>query len=140
MRLNSKAALISAFFVSVSGCVPYSETVGAAAPLGTIWQLETVNDTPARATMTLIFLANGDIRGTLPCNSYNARQSAPLPWFEIQDLTLTRRSCDEIAEENRYVELLNAMDHAEAAGDGLLLSDPDDQSLFFRKVEQDVTG
>ncbi len=120
--------------IALVACTPYSETVGAAVPLGTVWRLETVNDAAASAGMTMLFLASGGVRGSLPCNSYTARQSAPLPWFEIQDISLTRRSCPDIGLEAKYVTLLKSMDHAEIAGEGLLLTNPKEESLFFRKA------
>ncbi|MEO0914943.1 MAG: hypothetical protein AAFY59_18500, partial [Pseudomonadota bacterium] len=61
-----RAALLAGTLAGAAGCVPYSETVGAAAPLGTVWELEAVSDAPARARMTLVFLANGDVQGQLP--------------------------------------------------------------------------
>ncbi len=123
-------ALVALF----AGCTPFSETVGAAAPVGTVWQLESVNDAPVTAPMTLIFLADGGVRGELPCNRYNARQTAPLPWFELTELNVTKRACPELAEETRYVELLTTMDLAEVAGDTMILSNPAEERLLFRSV------
>lgn len=117
--------------VLLLACTPFSETVGAAAPLGTRWQLETVGDAPAAAPLTLVFLANGGVQGTGPCNTYAARQTAPLPWFELADLTVTERACDALAQERRLLALLARMTFAEASDSGLLLTNGAGESLYF---------
>ncbi|MEM9429405.1 MAG: META domain-containing protein [Pseudomonadota bacterium] len=116
----------------IAGCTDFSESVGAAAPTGTVWELETINDRAAEGRLTMTFLASGRVRGLLPCNSYTARQTAPLPWFELQDLEIGDTRCEAAALEGRYLDLFGSMDLAESAGDALLLSNPEGDTLFFR--------
>ncbi|QHQ37083.1 META domain-containing protein [Algicella marina] len=129
--MKRATSIVFAASALTAACTPYSETVGAAAPLGTVWELETVNGLPAASRMTLTFLANGKLQGLLPCNSYTGEQSAPLPWFEIEKLAVTLRSCPALPDEQSYLAILKSSDYAEVAGDSLLLSDVDENSLYF---------
>ncbi|MEO0387521.1 MAG: META domain-containing protein [Pseudomonadota bacterium] len=119
-------------FLTLAACGEFSESVGAAAPLGTVWQLVRVNDDPAEGRLSLVFVSGGGVRGALPCNTWRAEQTAPLPWFELSEFAATTRACDQAALERRYTALLQSMDLAEVAGDVMLLTAPDGQSLEFR--------
>lgn len=128
--VEMRAALLSVLLIA--GCTDFSESVGAAAPTGTVWELETINDRAAEGRLTLTFLASGRVRGQLPCNSYAARQTAPLPWFELQNFESGDTRCEASALETRYLDLLGSMDLAEPAGEALLLTNPEGDTLFFR--------
>lgn len=118
----------------LSACTPFSETVGAAAPIGTVWVLQSINDQSTSIDATLAFHGGGAVRGTTPCNSFSAQQSAPLPWFEVDEVVVTKRRCTDAAGEQRFLVALQAMEFSEVAADNLLLYDYSTprQSMFFK--------
>lgn len=115
----------------LSACTPYSETVGGAAPVGTVWVLEKINDRAFPARATLQFQSNGQVTGIAPCNSFSARQTAPLPWFEVESISVTRAACDQLSAESEFLRLLEAMDFAEIGGTRMLLSNSAGNTLLF---------
>lgn len=116
----------------VTGCgVPVSETVAGPAA-GRDWVLESLADAPARAAFTIGFSDSGALNGAGPCNRFTARQTAPLPWFAMEELSMTGRACPEQAEETRYIEALQRMALAEVAGTTLILSNDDGETMVFR--------
>ena len=121
--------------LTLASCTPLPNTVGEAAPSGTVFSLVEVNDAPATYGATLRLLGSGRVLGAGPCNRFNARQSAPLPWVEISDIEASTRSCPQIRQEEAFFLALEAMDFSELAGDSLLLSNDAGQSLFFRAAE-----
>lgn len=131
------AALIAA---SLLACSPLPDTVGEAAPTGTLWRLVSINDAPAGFSATLRFQPNGRVTGAGPCNGFTAQQTAPLPWVEIVDFVATRRGCDAQISENAFFLALQQMAFAEAAGDSLLLTNDAGQSLFFRSGTRDPSA
>ena len=124
-------------FAALIACSPLPDTVGEAAPTGTVWRLEAFNDAPADFGATLRFLPNDKISGAGPCNGFTARQAAPLPWIEIVDLVSTERACPEQVAEDAFFLALQSMRFAEVAGDTMLLTDDGGRSLFFRSTRRD---
>ncbi len=120
------------FGLLLAGCTPYSETVGGAAPVGTVWVLDQFNDQSFAGRATIRFESSGKLVGNAPCNSFSARQTAPLPWFEVEDLSVTKRSCPQIAAETAFLDALQAMDFSEIGGERMLLSNAAGQTLLFR--------
>lgn len=131
--MTIRPALV-ALSCTLIGCTPLPDTVGEAAPTGTVYRLSAFNDAPATFGATIRFFEDGTVSGAGPCNSYRATQKAPLPWVEITDLTSTRRTCPEQRSEDAFFLSLQAMDFAEVAGDSLLLTNDEGQSLFFRSA------
>lgn len=119
--------------VVLAACgVPVSETVSGRAQGE--WVLESVNDAPARAVLTIRFAEDGTLEGSGPCNRFSARQTAPLPWFELAEISVTERACAVLAEEAALLDLLVRMAFAEIAGDTLLLTGGQGESLLFRQA------
>ena len=128
----NKAAL-SLIAIWLVGCdTPVSETAAGASPPGAIWLLQSINQKPVEARTTLRFLANGSIAGDAPCNSYSASQKVPLPWFEAGPITVTKRTCEHQAEENRYIQSLDEMIFAEITGNTMLLTGENGEELLYR--------
>lgn len=118
----------------LAACSPLPDTVGEAAPDGVVWRLVEANDRAVAYAATIQLFSTGKVTGSGPCNRFTASQSAPLPWVEIGAIAATRRACPELDAEAEYFRLLAAMDFAEVAGDGLLLTNGAGESLFFRKT------
>ncbi|MEM8789917.1 MAG: META domain-containing protein [Pseudomonadota bacterium] len=137
-RLAAKAALLLAMGLA-AGCSALPDTVGQAAPSDTLWTLKDLNGAPAGFSASLRFGSGGSVSGTAPCNSFSARQTAPLPWFEIADLTATQRGCPLARDEAAFFQALRAMDFAEVADNSLLLSNDQGQTLFFQAAEGPAT-
>ncbi|NNU81548.1 META domain-containing protein [Halovulum dunhuangense] len=129
-----RPAIATLALCTLAACSPLPDTVGEAAPSDTLWTLESLNDGPAAFGATLRFTSDGRVTGSGPCNRFSARQTAPLPWFQIEDIAATRRACPDLAAEQVYFTALGAMEFAEVAADSLLLTNTDGESLFFRSA------
>ncbi|WP_157966298.1 META domain-containing protein [Oceanibium sediminis] len=121
----------------LAACAPLPDTVGEAAPAGTVYRLAAFNDAPVTFGATVRLLNDGKVSGAGPCNTYTAVQKAPLPWLEITDLASTRRTCDQQRSEDAFFIALQAMDFAEIGGDSLLMTNNAGQSLFFTSTARD---
>ncbi|MEM8870210.1 MAG: META domain-containing protein [Pseudomonadota bacterium] len=131
--MRIRALIVVGFWLTA--CTQLPDTVGEAAPTGTVWSLVEVNDAPATYGASLRLLSSGRVLGTGPCNSFTATQTAPLPWVEFTDITPTERSCAQLRQEEGFFLALESMDFSEIAGESLLLSNDTGQSLFFRAAE-----
>lgn len=121
--------------VLLAACAPLPDTVGQAAPSGTVWNLVEVNGAPATYGATLRLLGGGRVLGTGPCNRFEGRQTAPLPWAEFDEISVGGRDCPQAREEQAFLIALQSVDFAEVGGDSLLLSGSGGQTLFFRAAE-----
>jgi heat shock protein HslJ len=108
------------------------ETVRAYGAADKVWTLIELRDTKFAATATLTFLEKGRIAGKAPCNSFNASQDAPYPWFNAGPIASTRMACPELAAENAYFEALSEVTLSEVLGDTLILSNDDGVLLTFK--------
>ena len=127
MVLRITALLLLTLF----GCTPYSETVGGAAPVGTVWELQSINDQPFTALATLQFRSPDAVSGSGPCNTYSARQTAPLPWFALEEFVTTKRTCPDQAAEAQYFQTLQSMDFSEVSTGKMLLSNAANDVMLF---------
>ncbi len=129
--------MVSATFLSVlaSACTPLPDTVGEAAPSGTVWRLDEVNDAPATYPATLRLLEDGRVIGAAPCGRFQARQEAPLPWVQITGIAPAATRCARAQDQRAFFLALEAMDFAEVSGTNLLLSNDRGQTLYFRAAQ-----
>ena len=118
--------------LTLAACTTLPDTVGEAAPDGTVFHLAEVNDRAADFDATLRLFTSGRIEGTGPCNRFSAEQTAPLPWLQIEEIAATRRACDALEQEDAYFALLRRMDFSEVSGPSLLLTNSAGESLFYR--------
>ena len=95
------------------------------------WQLSRLDGVPADQKLTLEFREDGAVRGTGPCNSFGAMQTAPYPWFELSPILSTRRACPEMALETELLTLLPQLSQAEVSGSVLVLSNEGSQRAVF---------
>ncbi|MEM9268426.1 MAG: META domain-containing protein [Pseudomonadota bacterium] len=111
---------------------PLSETITAPA-LDQVWHLVSVDSKDATAGLTLRFLPDGSVSGEGPCNRFSARQTAPLPWFELSPILATKRGCATLDDEQALFQRLAEMRFAEIQGEVLLLSGPSGDMDFRAK-------
>ncbi len=111
------------------------ETLASYGAAGATWQLQSLNDQPLGAPVTLQIAEDGKISGVAPCNSYTATVSVPYPWFEIKDLTATRASCALLEAEGTYFAALLAMTQSEVSGDTLILRTDAGNEMVFKAAE-----
>ena len=126
-----RALSLAAAFL-LSSCTQLPDTVGEAAPDGTLWQLAEVDDTAVAYSATLQLYSSGLVRGAGPCNRFEGRQDAPLPWVAFSALAATKRACPELEAESAYLALLGEMDFAEVQADNMLLTNAAGRSMFFK--------
>ncbi len=117
--------------LAVAACSPLPDTVGEAAPAGTLWRLETVNDAPAPYAASLRLLRNDRVVGITACGPFTAEQTAPLPWLDLGAFDPETPGCDDPGAA-AFHAALKSMDFAEVLEDRMLLSNAAGQSLFFR--------
>lgn len=106
------------------------ETVTAYADMDS-FVLTSINGTPFEASATLNVGDAGRISGTAPCNSYNAAQTAPYPWFALGPIAATRRACPDLAAESAYFETLSQMTNVEVVGSVLILRNDTGAEMVF---------
>lgn len=128
-----RSALLAVAAAVLASCTYPDETISGYVPPNSLWFLQTINDEPIDATISLAFPEKGKIWGSGPCNRYSARQSAPLPWFQVSGIASTKKACRDLPLETRYFQSLRNMRDAEVLGYTLLLSGPTGSMVFLRK-------
>jgi len=111
------------------------ETIVAYGAADIEWTLRELDGHPFSGIATLRFPEPGRIAGSAPCNSYSARQDAPYPWFEAQQLAVTRMACDNLAAESQYLQALQEMSLSEVSGSTLILSNDAGRQMVFTAAE-----
>ncbi|EBA16075.1 hypothetical protein RSK20926_05667 [Roseobacter sp. SK209-2-6] len=96
-----------------------------------VWTLQQINsvDFPAKGILT--FPAKGQIAGQAPCNSFHGKQSAPYPWFQVEQIATTRRACPEMKQEMQFLTSLAEMREAEVSGSVLILRNENGGEMLF---------
>ncbi|MEL6572337.1 MAG: META domain-containing protein [Pseudomonadota bacterium] len=122
---------IAAILALCMSCGP-DETISGYAETSAIYRLESINGAPAPAFATISFPGEGTVSGSGPCNQYQAKQSAPYPWFELGPIAATRRACPDLAEEQIFFNVLATMTIAEVSGPFLLLTNENGDALAFQ--------
>jgi heat shock protein HslJ len=123
------------FFLSLpillAACLK-DETISGYVDQTATFQLVEINGAKFTATATLSFPEQGRISGQAPCNSYNATQTAPYPWFELGPIRATLSTCPEMAEENEFFETLTRMTLIETLADVVILRNDEAEEMLFR--------
>lgn len=112
-------------------CGP-DETISGYADPSVTYVLNLIDDTPYPARATIRFPQEGQVTGEAPCNSFQARQSAPYPWFDIGPIAATRLACPDLPSETAYFAALSVMTIAEVGGTVLILSNSDGGEMVFQ--------
>lgn len=123
-------------FAALSGLMQCSgdETVSGYGAGNVVWKLLDLDGAPFDARATLEFPEEGKLAGDAPCNRYFGTQSAPYPWFKLEQVGATRMACPDLDKETVFLDALQAMTLAEVAGDTLLLSNDDGREMLFQTV------
>lgn len=95
------------------------------------WQLSRLDGVTAEQKLTLEFHDDGAVRGTGPCNSFGAMQTAPYPWFNLTRMVSTKRACAALAAEHAYFTALMEMSLVEVSGTVMILSDDHGREMVF---------
>jgi hypothetical protein len=59
------------------------ETISGYADRKMIYALASIDNAPFTARATIAFAKEGAVNGTRPCNTFQAAQSVPYPWFAL---------------------------------------------------------
>lgn len=108
------------------------ETVTGYGGVEKVWHLESLDGAAFPARATLVFPAEGELRGEAPCNSYSGQQTVPYPWFAAEDVVTTKRACPELAEEALYLTALAEITLVEVLGNVMILSNDAGREMVFR--------
>ena len=127
MRAAITTALIC---LALTAC--RDETVAGYGALDAEWRLSELDGKDFPATATLRFGEKGEITGNAPCNRYFGQQTAPYPWFSVENIGATRRACPELDQETAYLSALAEMTLSEIAGDTLILSNDAGREMIFK--------
>lgn len=74
------------------------------------WTLAEVDGQPATYPATISLGEDGRVSGQGPCNRYFGGVDGPLPDFRPTGLGATRMACDQLAQEQAYLTLLQRAD------------------------------
>ncbi len=116
--------------LGLSGCAR-DETLARYGAADRTWTLSRINDAPTDLTATLRFEANGAVTGQGPCGVFSARQTAPYPWFAIEDVLAGPGTCADRETETRFLATLTSMTQSEVSGPNLLLTNDTKGALLF---------
>lgn len=116
---------------ALSGCFQ-DETVSAYGAANKIWTLAELDGAPFDARASLTFPEPGKIAGKAPCNSYSGVLDAPYPWFDAQQLVVTRMACPDLKAETAFFAALSGASQSEVAGDTLILRNESGQEMLFK--------
>jgi heat shock protein HslJ len=78
-----------------------------------VWRLIGLNGEPPKNTITLAFTNDGRIAGQAPCNTYFAAATVEGERIAISGIGATRRACDGLDEEGRYLQALSRVTRIE---------------------------
>jgi len=134
MRLPPILILLGLISLSLAACRG-DETVSAYGAANIEWRLIELDGQPFPSTANLRFPEPGRIAGSAPCNTYGAVMQAPYPWFDVQQVSVTRMACDALALERQFLQTLQEMSLSEVSGATLILSNTDGREMIFTAAE-----
>lgn len=112
------------------------QTVRAYGADDRVWQVTHLRNAPFAARATLQFPHIGQITGDAPCNSYHTEMHVPYPWFGIDPIIATKRTCPDITAETAFFNALQEASLSEVGPDALtLLNEAGDALLVFKPAD-----
>lgn len=99
------------------------------------WRLETLNGDRFPALARFSLAIDQKIAGQAPCNTFLATLDGTAAQYQIGPMATTRRACEAMAEESRFLEAFAATTQARLDGENLVLSGPDGSELVFVKTD-----
>ena len=130
----ARLLFILSLFAALPACSS-DETLAAYGAADTDWRLIQIDGTPYQVRAVLRFAPGGAVTGHAPCNRFNAVQTAPYPWFALENMAITRAACPDLAQEHAFVTALGEMTQAETAPGTLLLSNEAGREMLFHAAE-----
>lgn len=124
--------LIPLLLLLTTSACKSDETISGYVDRNATWRLIELDGKPFSARATISFPEKGAVAGNAPCNSYRARQSVPLPWFELGPILSTKMACRDLAAEQMFFDALENMSLAETLGDTLILRDDTGREMVFK--------
>lgn len=122
-------ALLTSLSLLTTACAG-DETVARYGAADRVWTLKEFNGMPFEWPATLIFSKRGKLSGATPCNTFEADNLAPYPWFEAKNMQITARSCTEVHAEAAYLRALSLAEFSEVLDDTLMLTAPGIELVF----------
>lgn len=107
------------------------ETLSGYGASETQWVLQEIDGTPFDARAILEFPEEGVLRGQAPCNTFQGAQTVPYPWFQAEDIAVTRMACPDLEAEAMFLTTLQEMTLAEVGTDTLFLSNDAGRKMVF---------
>ncbi|MGR3635834.1 MAG: META domain-containing protein [Shimia sp.] len=100
------------------------------------WRLLVLDGKPVSFPNEIAFGPRGSVTGFGPCSTYSARQTAPYPWFALEDVQVVEvtQDCAYLAQEAAYFAALSEMSLSEVSGSELVLSDDTGREMVFTGV------
>ncbi|MGR3713269.1 MAG: META domain-containing protein [Shimia sp.] len=100
------------------------------------WRLVSLNGQAVGYPNGITFGPRGSVTGFGPCSTYSARQTAPYPWFALEDVQVVEvtQDCAYQAQEAAYFAALSEMNLSEVSGSELVLSDDKGREMSFTGV------
>ena len=129
-----KTALLLVLLLTLPQCAR-DETLRAYGAGGKTWHLAEIDGTAFGANSSLTFAKNGELNAAGPCNLFSARQTAPYPWFDLSELTVTRRACPGLDAESQFLTALQEMTLAEILDGTLILSTGNGKQMVFKSSD-----
>ena len=108
------------------------ETLAGYGVADRVWVLAELDGAAFAAKATMQFPEAGKITGDAPCNRYSGAMTAPYPWFEAEDLAVTRMACPDLAAESAFFGALSGMTQSEVSGDTLILTNEAGREMLFK--------
>lgn len=112
------------------------ETLAGFAPTGSVYVLEEWAGNKELPHLTLHFERPGRISGKAPCNTFSGLITAPYPWFDLEDLEITKVACPSLSVEIALLSELRRMTIAEVSGDIIMLSSDQGITLTFMATQK----
>ena len=112
-------------------CGP-DETISGFADPEASYRLVSMDGNSFLPSITIQFPEAGRVIGAGPCNTYDADQNVPYPWFELGSIASTRRTCPDLEAETAYFAALGEMEFAEIFDGTLLLTNGTGREMVFQ--------
>ena len=126
-----RARLVILAALALTGCRD-DETLTAYGAGDMVWHLAEIDGAPFEDRAIITFDASGAVNGEGPCNTFTATQTAPYPWFRVEDLAVTRRACPALSAEAVFLTALQKMTLVEAVSDIMILRNDANREMVFR--------
>ncbi|MEP2531133.1 META domain-containing protein [Shimia sp.] len=113
------------------------ETLAGYGAADQFWHLYQVDGNTISEPIELVFHSNGTVEATAPCHTMTARQSAPYPWFVLENVEIARTDCTAPSGQAAVLNELQKMTLSEVSGDRLILSNEAGREMLFTAVQGD---